>query len=67
MTTSSDNESHIPAKPELQSDSWTAIADHLVATSLESFSLWMDDQLKALELAQAKFVTRRTVIKSLRR
>ncbi len=74
MTTSSDNDSHNPAKTgaattqfELANDSWTAIADHLVSTPLDTFALWMDEQLRSLEAAQAKYVTRRTVMKSLRR
>lgn len=74
MTTSSDNDSHIPAKSssattqlELSHDAWTAVADHLVSGELETFALWMDDQLRSLEDSQAKYVTRRTVMKSIRR
>ncbi len=74
MTTSSDNDSHNPAKSggattqfELANDSWTAIADHLVSTPLDTFAQWIDEQLLSLEAAQVKFVTRRTVMKTIRR
>jgi hypothetical protein len=67
MTTSSDNNSKSPLSSRTPVNHWTELSDRLPAASTERFGNWFDIQLAVLEKSQERFVTGRSLMKSLRR
>jgi len=65
MTTSSDN--LLPSAPRPEAKNWHEIASTFAPNATEKFSDWIDEQLRALEVSQCRFVTRQGLVKSLRR
>ncbi len=64
MTTSSDNRS--PAAPDPHGEHWVELSRRLPA-SVQTLDAWFDGQLAVLEKKQARFITKRSLKKSLRR
>ncbi len=67
MTTSSDNNSKSPLAPRPAVNHWTELSERLPVASTERLSDWLDVQLAVLEKSQQRFVTGRSLMKSLRR
>jgi hypothetical protein len=66
MTTSSDHNSK-SAAATTSGGHWRELTDRLPATKTVQFSDWIDAQLAALEKSQERFMTSRSILKSLRR
>jgi hypothetical protein len=66
MTTSSDHNSKSAAATS-PGGHWQELTDRLPASKAEQFSDWIDAQLAALEKSQERFMTSRSILKSLRR
>lgn len=67
MTTSSDNNSQSPSAPRPKANHWNALSNRLPAASTEHLSDWFDTQFAILEKSQERFITGRSLLKSLRR
>lgn len=73
MTTSSDHSGHGGKPPDLNSPprprdaAWRELADSIPHEATEQLGVWIDAQLAVLEKQQERFVTNRTLVKSLRR
>lgn len=67
MTTSSDNDSKSPLVPRPAVNHWSELSDRLPLASTEHFGAWFDTQLAVLEKSQQRFITGRSLMKSLRR
>lgn len=65
MTTSSDNKTPSTMRPEAKH--WHELSCQLMPAETEKFAHWVDTQLRGLELAQKRFITNRSLVKSLRR
>lgn len=65
MTTSSDNRTPSAARPEAKN--WQEVSSYLSTVATVKFGDWIDEQLKSLEESQKRFVTHRSIAKSLRR
>jgi hypothetical protein len=65
MTTSNANSTSATSRPEAKN--WQELTRQFAPESTLNFAAWLDAQLIALEESQKKFVTNRTLIKSLRR
>ncbi len=64
MTTSSDNRT--PSVPRVAGEHWDELTRRL-PKSVERLDAWFDGQLAVLEKKQARFITKRSLKKSLRR
>ncbi len=64
MTTSSDNRT--PAVPRPDGQHWEELTRRL-PESIQHLDAWFDGQLAVLEKKQARFITQRSLKKSLRR
>jgi hypothetical protein len=67
MTTSSDHNSKSPLAPRPSVNHWSELSDRLPVASTADLSNWFDTQLAVLEKSQERFVTGRSLMKSLRR
>lgn len=67
MTTSSDHNSKSAAATRPNGTHWKELTDRLPATAALQLSEWIDEQLAALEKSQERFMTGRSILKSLRR
>lgn len=67
MPTSSDNNSKTPAVPHPETNHWSELSDRLSAAATAPLSDWLDAQLAVLEKSQERFITGRSLLKSLRR
>lgn len=67
MTTSSDHNSNPAAVVQPRAAHWEALTARLPAVAKRQLSDWMDEQLALLEQSQARFMTNRSRMKSLRR
>jgi hypothetical protein len=67
MTTSSDNNSKSPLAPRPVENHWSELSDRLPAASTRQLGDWLDIQLAVLEKMQERFITGRSLLKSLRR
>lgn len=67
MTTSSDHNSKSAAATRPTGTHWQELTDRLPANAVQQLSDWIDEQLSALEKSQQRFVTGRSILKSLRR
>lgn len=67
MTTSSDHNSKSAAATSSSGTHWQELTDRLPATAAQQLSEWIDEQLSALEKSQERFMTGRSIMKSLRR
>jgi len=65
MTTSSDNRTPSASRPEARN--WSEVSNQLLPTETEKFADWLDVKLQELEESQKRFVTGRSLAKSLRR
>ncbi|MGV3485661.1 MAG: hypothetical protein ACO1RT_14690 [Planctomycetaceae bacterium] len=65
MTTSSDNKN--PAVPRPEAKHWHELSDRLATTQTEKFAGWLDAQLLVMEESQKRFISRGSLLKSLRR
>ena len=65
MTTSSDNKTPAATRPEAKN--WHELSDRFAATETEKLAAWLDVQLIVLEESQKRFISRRSLVKSLRR
>jgi hypothetical protein len=66
MATSS-NSNKSPLVPRTAADHWVDLSDRLPAAKTEQFGAWFDTQLAVLEQSQQRFITGRSLLKSLRR
>jgi|GEM_PF-1272859 len=67
MPTSSDNNSKTPAATRPEANHWSELSDRLPVASTGPLSDWLDAQLVVLEKSQERFITGRSLLKSLRR
>ncbi len=67
MPTSSDNNSKTPAAPRPEINHWSELSARLTVAATEPLSNWLDAQLADLEKSQERFITGRSLLKSLRR
>jgi hypothetical protein len=67
MTTSSDPNGKAPPTVGVAVTHWQELSERLPKTATERLSDWIDDQLAALEKSQERFMTGRSILKSLRR
>jgi hypothetical protein len=67
MATSSDSNSKSPLVPRAAASHWVELSDRLPAAKTEQLGAWFDTQLAVLEKAQERFITGRSLLKSLRR
>jgi hypothetical protein len=65
MTTSSDNRTPDTSRPEAKN--WLEVSSQLSTIATVKFGDWIDAQLKVLEESQKRFITNRSIAKSLRR
>jgi len=64
MTTSSDNRT--PSAPRPEAKNWSEVSSQLLPTATEKFADWLDTKLQELEESQKRFITGRSLAKSLR-
>jgi hypothetical protein len=67
MTTSSDHNSKSAAATRPNGTHWQELTERLPETAAQQLSDWIDAQLAALEKSQERFMTGRSILKSLRR
>ena len=68
MATSSDSNSKSPLVPRAAAnDHWVELSDRLPVAKTEQLGAWFDTQLAVLEQSQQRFITGRSLLKSLRR
>ncbi len=65
MTTSSDNRT--PSAPRPEAKNWSEVSSRLLPAATEKFAEWLDAKLEELEKSQKRFITSRSLAKSLRR
>lgn len=64
MTTSSENGTPSASRPEAKN--WHEVSCQFSTLATVKFGDWMDEQLRKLEESQSRFVTHRSLAKSLR-
>jgi hypothetical protein len=67
MTTSSDPNGKAPPTNGVAVTHWQELSQRLPKTATERLSDWIDAQLADLEKSQERFMTGRSIMKSLRR
>jgi len=67
MTTSSDHNSKAATAVKPSGTHWQELTDRLPSAATEQLGDWIDTQLAVLEKAQERFMTGRSIMKSLRR